>query len=86
MVILTQGTTVLLTAKYLKYTWLSSFNFAMAMNARGGPAIVLATVAFDSGIISENFFVSLIILAIITSLLTGVWLRFVISRKWKLLD
>ena len=85
LAVLTQGITVLLTAKYLKYTWLSSFNFAMAMNARGGPGIVLATIAFDSGIISENFFVTLIILSILTSLLAGAWLRFIVSRNWKLL-
>ena len=28
----------------LRYDWLSSFNLAIAMNARGGPGIVLATV------------------------------------------
>jgi len=65
---------------------LSSFNFAVAMNARGGPGIVIATVAFDLGIISETFFVTLIMLAITTSLLTGFWFSVVKSKGWQLLS
>jgi K+:H+ antiporter len=51
----------------------ASLNFAVAMNARGGPAIVLASVAFEAGIVSSSFFASLVMLAI-TSLLAGSWL------------
>jgi Kef-type K+ transport system membrane component KefB len=49
-------------------------NLAIAMNARGGPAIVLASVALDARIINENFYVSLVMLAIVTSMLAGSWL------------
>jgi Kef-type K+ transport system membrane component KefB len=52
----------------------SSRNIALATNARGGPGIVLASVAFGAGIVSEEFYTSLVLLAIITSLLTGSWL------------
>jgi Kef-type K+ transport system membrane component KefB len=52
----------------------SSLNFAVAMNARGGPGIVLATVAFGAGIVSSSFFASLVMLAVVTSLLAGGWL------------
>jgi Kef-type K+ transport system membrane component KefB len=55
-------------------TTAASQNFAIAMNARGGPAIVLASVAFDAHIITEGFYASLVILAIVTSLLAGSWL------------
>jgi Kef-type K+ transport system membrane component KefB len=51
----------------------ASLNFAVAMNARGGPGIVLASVAFEAGIVSSSFFASLVMLAI-TSLLAGSWL------------
>jgi Kef-type K+ transport system membrane component KefB len=44
------------------------------MNARGGPAIVLASVALDARIINEKFYVSLVMLAIVTSMLAGSWL------------
>ncbi|MDQ3758841.1 MAG: cation:proton antiporter, partial [Actinomycetota bacterium] len=35
---------------------------AVALNARGGPGIVLASVSFAAGIVSEEFFVTLILL------------------------
>ncbi len=52
----------------------ASRNFAVAMNARGGPAIVLASVAFDAHIINQTFYASLVMLAIVTSLVAGSWL------------
>lgn len=55
-------------------------NLAAALNARGGPGIVLATVAFDAHIISENFFAVLVLTATVTSLLAGWWLGIVSSR------
>ncbi|HZY47025.1 MAG TPA: cation:proton antiporter [Candidatus Bathyarchaeia archaeon] len=67
-------------------SWLSSTNLALALNARGGPGIVLATVAFGAGLISEPFFVALVLIAIITSLIAGYWLRYVQSRGWPLLE
>jgi Kef-type K+ transport system membrane component KefB len=51
-----------------------SLNLAAALNARGGPGIVLASVAFDAKIINENFFAVLVLTAIATSLLAGWWL------------
>jgi Kef-type K+ transport system membrane component KefB len=59
----------------------ASQNFAVAMNARGGPAIVLAAVALDARIINQRFYASLVMLAILTSMLAGSWLaRIVVSR------
>lgn len=52
----------------------SSRYIALATNARGGPGIVLASVAFDAGIVSDDFYTSLVLLAIVTSMLTGSWL------------
>lgn len=51
-----------------------SRNLAAALNARGGPGIVLASVALGAGIIDQNFYASLVLLAIVTSLLAGSWL------------
>jgi Kef-type K+ transport system membrane component KefB len=79
----TAGT--LIAAKLAKKDWLSSFNLAVAMNTRGGPGIVLATVAFDLGIINQTFFVALVLIAIVTSLLAGYWFKYVISKGWQLL-
>ena len=42
----------------------SSVNLSIAMNARGGPGIVVASTAFAAGIIDSNFFAVLVLLAI----------------------
>lgn len=62
-----------------------SLNLAVAMNARGGPGIVLAVVSLEAGVINESFYTSLVLLSLVTSLLAGVWLGFVLRRGWPLL-
>ncbi len=52
-----------------------ALDFAVAMNTRGGPGIVLASVAHAAGIITEPFFITLILASILTSLFAGVWFR-----------
>jgi Kef-type K+ transport system membrane component KefB len=75
----------LIALRLAKEDWLSSFNLAVAMNARGGPLIVLATVALELGIINQTFFVTLILIALSTSLLAGSWFKYVISKGLPLL-
>jgi Kef-type K+ transport system membrane component KefB len=55
-------------------------NLAAALNARGGPGIVLASVAFDAKIIDEGFYTILVMLALITSLIAGSWLEAILKR------
>ena len=50
-------------------------NFAITMHARGGPGIVLATVAYSYQIISVEFFTVLILTTMLSSLIAGYWLR-----------
>jgi Kef-type K+ transport system membrane component KefB len=76
----------LLALKLAREDWLSSFNLAVAMNARGGPLIVLATVALELGIINQTFFATLVLTALITSLLAGTWFKYAISKGWPLLN
>ena len=72
--------------------WLGGFrrldiiNIALTTNARGGPGIVLASVAYDAGIINAAFYTSLVITAVVTSQMAGAWLRFVLSKGWPLLS
>jgi Kef-type K+ transport system membrane component KefB len=80
-----QITIVYFTCRLIKLDSLTSLNFGFAMNARGGPGIVLSTVAFMSGIINQEFFAILVMLALVTSWITGTWLRFVIKNDWKLM-
>ena len=68
------GTVILLlvaTKLRKKVIW----NFGITMNARGGPGIVLATVAYNYGIINVEFFTVLILTTMLSSLLAGYWLR-----------
>lgn len=51
------------------------WNFGVTMNARGGPGIVLATVAYNYGIINIEFFTVLILTTMLSSLIAGYWLR-----------
>ena len=65
--------------------WLSTANLAAALNARGGPGIVLASVAYDAKIIDERFFITLVLTAVVTSLFAGGWFRYVLNKGWPLL-
>ena len=56
-------------------------NFAVTMNARGGPGIVLATVSYAANIISLEFFTVLILTTMLSSVTAGCYLRFRQSRN-----
>ncbi|GHH87702.1 putative Na+/H+ antiporter [Streptomyces sulfonofaciens] len=58
----------------------TSVHLAMAMNARGGPGIVLASVAYGAQIIDQDFFTSLVLLSIVTSQWAGFWLGRAIAK------
>ena len=60
-------------------------NLALTTNARGGPGIVLASVAFDAGIISSKFYTTLVLAAVVTSQFAGAWLEYVLRKGWPLL-
>lgn len=81
-----QITIVYFTCRIIKLNSLTSLNFGFAMNARGGPGIVLSTVAFMSGIINQEFLAILVMLALITSWITGTWLRFVLKNNWNFMQ
>ena len=66
---------VYLGARLARETPAMSANLAIAMNARGGPGIVLASTTYAVGIINQTFFVTLVMLSIVTSLLAGAWLE-----------
>ena len=61
-------------------------NLAITTNARGGPGIVLASVAFDAGIISPTFYTTLVVAAVLTSQIAGAWLDYVLRRGLPLLS
>lgn len=72
--------------------WVAGFrgldvlNLAVATNARGGPGIVLATVAYEEQIINAQFYTTLVLTALLTTQFAGVWLSYVLRRGWPLLS
>jgi Kef-type K+ transport system membrane component KefB len=73
-------------ARLAGFNWLSSTNLAVALNARGGPGIVLASVAYEAHIVNASFYTTLVLVALITSQMAGAWLDFVLRRGWPLLQ
>jgi Kef-type K+ transport system membrane component KefB len=76
---------VSLAGRIAGFRGLDLLNLAITTNARGGPGIVLASVAFDAGIISSQFYTTLVVAAVVTSQMAGAWLDFVLRRGWPLL-
>lgn len=77
---------VSLAGRLAGFKGLDLFNLALTTNARGGPGIVLASVAFDAGIINARFYTALVLVAVITSQFAGAWLEYVLRRGWPLLS
>src|SRR5262249_51811883 len=77
---------VALAGRLAGFHGLDLINLALTTNARGGPGIVLASVAFDAGIINATFYTTLVLAAVITSQFAGAWLEYVLHRGWPLLS
>ncbi|MET0801875.1 MAG: cation:proton antiporter [Actinomycetota bacterium] len=76
---------IALATRLAGFRGLEIVNLAVASNARGGPGIVLASVAFEAGIINGAFFTTLVLTAVLTSQFAGWWLGFVLRKGWPLL-
>ena len=77
---------VSLAGRLAGFRGLDLINLSLTTNARGGPGIVLASVAFDAGIINATFYTTLVLAAVITSQFAGAWLDYVLRRGWPLLS
>ena len=67
---------VTLFANFITNNRMKSLDYGMTMNARGGPGIVLASLALEGKIIDENFFIIFILTSLVTSLISGIWIRY----------
>lgn len=76
---------VSLAGRLAGFRGLDLVNLAITTNARGGPGIVLASVAFEAGIISATFYTTLVLAAVLTSQVAGAWLDYVMRKGWPLL-
>jgi Kef-type K+ transport system membrane component KefB len=82
---LTQTIAVYITSRFIKQDPFTSLNLGIAINDRGGPGIVLSSVAYSTGIINQELFAILVMLALVTSWIPGTWLRLVVSKGWRLM-
>ena len=78
------GTWIMLLFTKLKTN--TKLNFAITMNARGGPGIVLATVAYSYKIINIEFFTVLILTTMLSSMIAGYWLRYQQKKDKKIFN
>ena len=69
-----------------KHSGMVAWNFSVAMSTRGAVGIVLASLAYSIGIINQRFFVTLVLTGLLTTLLCGIWFRFVIDRRLELYE
>jgi mannitol/fructose-specific phosphotransferase system IIA component (Ntr-type) len=53
----------------------------MAMNARGAMEIILGILALQAGLIRENMFVAMVVMALLTSLVSAPAIHFLIRRR-----
>lgn len=65
------------------FTWRESFAAAFGMNARGTMEIILGLVALENGLINEKVFVSLVIMALVTSMSSGPLMKWLLRIRTK---
>ena len=63
------------------FTWRESLAVGFGMNARGAIEIVLGLVALEYGLITETIFVSLVIMALVTSMSSGPLMKWVLKKQ-----
>ena len=68
------------------FTWRESLAAGFGKNARGAIEIILGIVALENGIINEKVFVSLVIMALLTSMTSGPLMRWMLQREKNLND
>ena len=62
------------------FTWRESLAAGFGMNARGAMEIILGIVALENGLINEKVFVSLVIMALVTSMSSGPLMKWMLRK------
>lgn len=65
------------------FSWKESLAAGFGMNARGAMEIILGLIALENGLINEKVFVSLVIMALITSMTSGPLMKWSLARRWR---
>ena len=63
------------------FTWRESLAASFGMNARGAMEIILGLIALETGLINEKVFVSLVIMALVTSMSSGPIMKWILRKN-----
>jgi len=66
-----------LTSKFLGYTWRESLTIGTLMNTRGLMELVVLNIGYDMGIISQELFSMMVLMALVTTFMTGPLLKLI---------
>ncbi len=72
---------VVLVLRLINIKWRLAIDYGLTMNCRGGPGIALASVAYSARIIDDELFITFIFASVVTSILTGIWLKYRIDQS-----
>jgi Kef-type K+ transport system membrane component KefB len=61
------------------FTWRESLAVGFGMNARGAMEIILGLIALENNLINEKVFVSLVIMALVTSMTSGPLMKWILK-------
>jgi Kef-type K+ transport system membrane component KefB len=70
-----------LTARLTGLDWNTSWALGFALNARGAMEIILGLLALQNGLIRQRMFVALVILAVVTSMMSGPGIQRFLGRR-----
>jgi Kef-type K+ transport system membrane component KefB len=62
------------------FSWRESMAAGFGMNARGAMEIILGLIALENGLIDERVFVSLVVMALVTSMTSGPLMKWVLKK------
>ena len=68
-------------ARYSGLPWRESWAIGFGMNSRGAMEIILGTLALHATLISERLFVALVVMAVVTSLISGTAMQMILRCK-----
>ncbi len=60
-----------ISAKFVGFSWKESFNIGTLMNTRGLMELIVLNIGFELGIISAELFTMFVIMALVTTIMTG---------------
>ena len=81
--VLTKVGGCLLGAKAAGFSWLESYRVGVGMISRGEVGLIVAAVGFSAGVIGVEVFSMMILMVLVTTLVTPIWLRAVIPPGGK---